>query len=142
MDEQKQNLTGLTAHIVGAYVEKNPVPLGNIGELIASVSTSLQGLNSTTELQAENVKPAVSPKRSVKPDFIGCIECGKNFKSLRRHLNSKHGLTPDEYRSKWNLSGDYPMVAPNYTVARSEMAKKMGLGRKPGTKVKKRSRTK
>ena len=141
MDKQNNELTELTAHIVGAYVTKNPVPLGSIGELIESVSASLGALNVVAEPPAASPRPAVSPKRSVKPDHVVCLECGKNFKSLRRHVNTEHGLSPDAYRSKWNLSADYPMVAPDYAAARSEMAKKMGLGRKPSARVAKRSRS-
>ena len=141
MDKQNNDLTELTAHIVGAYVTKNPIPLGGIGELIESVSASLIALDGSAEPGVKEERPAVNPKRSVKQDHIVCLECGKKFKSLRRHLNTGHGLSPDTYRSKWSLSADYPMVAPDYAAARSEMAKKIGLGRKPGAQVAKRPRS-
>ena len=140
MDEQNKDLTELTAHIVGAYVAKNPVPLGNVGELIESVSATWcagrwsQACNGRTE-------PGSQPETSVKQDHIVCLECGKKLKSLKRHLGTEHGLAPDEYRSKWNLGANYPMVAPDYSAARSELARTMGLGRKPGAKVAKRSRS-
>ena len=140
MDEQNKDLTELTAHIVGAYVTKNPVPLGNIGELIESVSASLGALDGGAGPATEEQNPAVNPKRSVKQDHIVCLDCGKKLKSLKRHLGTEHGLTPDEYRSKWNLGALYPMVAPNYSAARSEMARKMGLGRKPSAEPTKRKR--
>ena len=135
-------LLSLTADVVMAYVSNNPVPSADLNELIASVHRSLSGLTGQagTELTAEPQKPAVPVKRSVTPDFIISLEDGKKFRSLKRHLQTKYGMTPAEYREKWNLPSDYPMVAPKYSEERSELAKKLGLGRKaqPGAKPKRR----
>jgi predicted transcriptional regulator len=137
------NFTELTAEIVAAYVANNSVPAGNLAELIATVHTAVSGLSQPAAPALAALSPAVNPKRSVQPDYIVCLEDGKRFKSLKRHLMTKYGLTPEEYRTKWGLPHDYPMVAPNYAAARSELAKSMGLGRKAGTKVKpKRGRAK
>lgn len=127
--------TELTAEIVSAYVANNPVPAATLAELIATVHGAVSGLATPATPQAEQPTPAVNPKRSVHADYIICLEDGKKFKSLKRHL-STHGLTPEEYRMKWGLPHDYPMVAPNYAAARSQLAKKMGLGRKPASKAK------
>ena len=125
----------LTAEIVSAYVSNNPVPASEIPAFIASVHAALAGLTGTPQSESEPAqKPAVNPKKSVFPDYIVCLEDGKKFKSLKRHLMTHYGMTPDEYRAKWNLPADYPMVAPSYAAARSELAKKMGLGRKAGSK--------
>lgn len=124
------DLLELTADIVAAYVQKNAVPTGSLPELIASVNSALLGIGAPTK-PAEPVRnPAVNPKRSVFPDYIICLEDGKKYKSLKRHLNVHYGLTPDEYRSKWGLAWDYPMVAPNYSAQRSALAKAVGLGSK------------
>src|SRR5690606_774319 len=121
----------LTADIVSAYVANNPVPLSELSGLISLVHGSLTNVGSTEVAeQVEPQKPAVNPKRSVFNDHIVCLEDGKKFKSLKRHLSS-HGLTPEENRKNWNLPAVYPMVAPAYAQARSELAKEMGLGRKP-----------
>ena len=124
----------LTADIVSAYVSNNPVPADNLAELIATVHASVSNIAAPTVVESEKLTPAVNPKRSVFPDYIICLEDGKRFKSLKRHL-TLHGLSPEEYRAKWGLPQGYPMVAPNYAAARSELAKKTGLGRKPGAKV-------
>ncbi len=124
------NLLELTAHIVSAYVEKNRLPASGLGDLIASVSASLSGLGQPAIPVAAPLVPAVNPKKSVTPDFIICLEDGKKFKSLKRHLGVHFGLTPDAYRAKWGLPADYPMVAPNYAASRSLLAKSIGLGRK------------
>jgi predicted transcriptional regulator len=122
----------LTADIVSAYVSNNPVPATDLPALIAQVHQSLSGLIDTVaEPTAEDQKPAVNPKRSVHEDHIVCLEDGKKYKSLKRHLMTHHGLSPDEYRTKWKLPNDYPMVAPGYSAARSALAREMGLGRKP-----------
>ena len=124
----------LTADIISAYVANNPVPVGELPSLIAQVHQALSGLKSVASTSSEEApKPAVNPKRSVHSDYIVCLEDGKKFKSLKRHLATHHGITPDEYRAKWNLPADYPMVAPGYSAARSALAKEMGLGRKQGT---------
>lgn len=121
----------LTTDIVSAYVSNNSVPHADLASLIASVSAALSGLPHDTKIETPSQTPAVNPKRSVHADYIVCLEDGKKFKSLKRHLSTHHGMTPDEYRAKWELPADYPMVAPAYAAARSELAKKMGLGRKP-----------
>ncbi|MBL8575624.1 MAG: MucR family transcriptional regulator [Mesorhizobium sp.] len=126
------DLLRLTAKIVGAYVAKNPSPVGSMPDLIAGVNASLKSLGETPAESAPI--PAVNPKRSVHADYIICLEDGKRFKSLRRHLMTYYGLTAEEYRTKWALPRDYPMVAPNYAAARSELAKRFGLGRKPKSK--------
>lgn len=137
------NFTELTAEIVAAYVANNPVPAASLAGLITTVHTAVSGLSQPAAPASAALTPAVNPKRSVQPDYIVCLEDGKRFKSLKRHLMTRYGLTPEEYRTKWSLPHDYPMVAPNYAAARSKLAKSMGLGRKPGTKVKpKRSRSK
>jgi predicted transcriptional regulator len=133
----------LTTDVVAAYVKKNPVPVSALPELIASVAASLGGLvNGAAPSPVEPQKPAVAIKKSVTPDYIISLEDGKKFKSLKRPLMVRYGLTPNEYRAKWNLPSDYPMVAPNYAASRSAMAKASGLGRKPAEKPKGRGRKK
>ncbi|RVB27953.1 transcriptional regulator [Mesorhizobium sp. M7A.F.Ca.CA.004.05.1.1] len=124
------DLLELTAHIVSAYVEKNRLPASGLADLIASVSASINALGKPAVPVAAPLVPAVNPKKSVTPDFIICLEDGKKFKSLKRHLAVHFGLTPDAYRAKWGLPSDYPMVAPNYAASRSLLAKSIGLGRK------------
>ncbi|MGX5845298.1 MucR family transcriptional regulator [Mesorhizobium sp. ArgA1] len=125
-------LIELTADVVSAYVSNNPVPVGELPALIGQVHAALKGTaGGVAPDKPEALKPAVPIKKSVTPDFIICLEDGKKFKSLKRHLSTDYGLTPDEYRAKWGLPADYPMVAPNYAAARSALAKTMGLGRKP-----------
>lgn len=131
-DESPRLVAELTAHIVAAYVEKNPLAPGSLPELIASVSGSLQNLGKPAKAPEPELVPPVNPKRSVFPDFLISLEDGKRYKSLKRHLGTR-GLTPDEYRRKWNLPADYPMVAPTYAAMRSQLAKSMGLGRKRGS---------
>ncbi|SON54860.1 Transcriptional regulatory protein ros [Hartmannibacter diazotrophicus] len=119
----------LAADIVAAYVSNNTVPAGELPALIFDVVgalTKIQG--GPVEVEPEPVKPAVPLKKSVTNDYIICLEDGKKFKSLKRHLRTHYNMSPEEYREKWNLAPDYPMVAPNYAAARSELAKKMGLG--------------
>jgi predicted transcriptional regulator len=124
-------LVQLTADIVSAYVSNNKVGAGELGKLIEEVHTALQRApNAQAEPEPEPREPAVSIRRSVTPDYIISLEDGRKFKSLKRHLKNTYNMTPDEYRSKWGLPRDYPMVAPNYAKARSELAKSMGLGRK------------
>jgi predicted transcriptional regulator len=119
----------LTADIVSAYVSNNTVAASEIPDLINQVHRALLRLSGgVVELSAEPVKPAVSVKRSVTPEYIVCLEDGKKFKSLKRHLRTQYGMTPEQYREKWNLPPEYPMVAPNYAAARSQLAKQMGLG--------------
>lgn len=130
-DRNADMLIELTADVVAAYVSNNPVPIGELPSLIADVHAALGRVGTTPEQPAaEKQKPAVNPKRSVHDDYIVCLEDGKKFKSLKRHLMTHYNLTPDQYREKWGLDASYPMVAPNYAAARSQLAKKMGLGRK------------
>ncbi|TIX18969.1 MAG: transcriptional regulator [Mesorhizobium sp.] len=128
------NLIELTADIVSAYVSNNPVPVASLPELIQSVNSSLSKIGGPADPETPALVPAVSPKRSVFPDYIICLEDGKKFKSLKRHLMTHYNLTPEQYREKWGLKPDYPMVAPNYAAQRSALAKSSGLGRKPGAK--------
>jgi predicted transcriptional regulator len=120
---------GLTAEIVSAYVSNNEVASGDIPALINQVHSALLRVSSgKAEAAAGPLKPAVPVKRSIHSDYIVCLEDGKKFKSLKRHLRTQYGMTPEQYREKWGLQPDYPMVAPNYAAARSRLAKQMGLG--------------
>jgi predicted transcriptional regulator len=118
-----------TTSIISAYVANNTIQKENLSELIADTFKSLAQVDQRQD-PVEELKPAVPIKRSVQPDHIICLEDGKKFKSLKRHLMSHYNMTPQEYREKWGLPGDYPMVAPSYALARSELAKKMGLGQR------------
>src|SRR3712207_2761224 len=124
------NYIELAADIVSAFVSNNSVPVAELPALIGSVHDALTKVaNGSTQQPAEEPKaPAVPIKKSVQPDYIVCLNDGKRFKSLKRHLRTVYNLTPDQYRAKWGLAHDYPMVAPNYAAARSELAKQMGLG--------------
>ena len=123
------NFIELTAEIVSAYVSNNSVPAAEIPALINQVHSALQRVSSgQAETAAEPLKPAVPVKRSITPEYIVCLEDGKKFKSLKRHLRTQYNMTPEQYREKWGLPPDYPMVAPNYAAARSQLAKQMGLG--------------
>jgi predicted transcriptional regulator len=132
MDDATDDTTdyiGLTAEIVSAYVSNNTVASADIPALINQVHSALLRVSSgETQPSTEPLKPAVPVKRSINPDFIVCLEDGKKFKSLKRHLRTQYGMTPEQYREKWSLPADYPMVAPNYAAARSQLAKQMGLG--------------
>ena len=131
MNEQNSgaDLIDLAADIVSAYVSNNTVPTADLPALIASVHRALSNTQAgASEAEPEPLKPAVNPKKSVFPDYIVCLEDGKKFKSLKRHLRTHYDLSPEDYREKWGLPADYPMVAPNYAAARSALAKKMGLG--------------
>lgn len=125
---EQDSLIELTAEIVAAYVSNNPVGAAEISDLIGRVHMALQSTASEGP-EAEPPTPAAPIKRSVTADYIVCLEDGKRFKSLKRHLNT-HGLSPSEYRARWGLPADYPMVAPNYARARSDLARQMGLGQK------------
>ena len=128
-------LIELTADVVAAYVSNNPVPAGELPNLIAEVHAALGRVGGSSEPPVvDKQKPAVNPKRSVHDDYIVCLEDGKKFKSLKRHLMTHYNMTPDQYREKWGLDPNYPMVAPSYAAARSQLAKKMGLGRKRKTR--------
>jgi predicted transcriptional regulator len=123
------NYIELTADIVSAYVSNNSVSAGDIPGLINQVHSALMRVSGgQVEAPAEPVKPAVPVKKSVTPEYIVCLEDGKKFKSLKRHLRTQYNVTPEQYREKWGLAPDYPMVAPNYAAARSQLAKQMGLG--------------
>ena len=125
----------LTADIVSAYVSNNNLRHDELPDLIAGVHTALQRVQGGAPAPAESApqEPAVSIRKSVTPDYIVCLEDGKKFKSLKRHLNNEHGMTPDEYRAKWSLKKDYSIVAANYSASRSSLARAMGLGRKAGS---------
>lgn len=130
-DETQAGLVGLTAQIVSAYVSNNNVDATDLPQLISDTHSALaQASGDAVPVKREELKPKVPVKRSVMPDYIICLEDGKKFKSLKRHLRTHYNLTPEEYRAKWGLPHDYPMVAPNYAKARSDLAKKMGLGTK------------
>lgn len=118
----------LTANIVSAYVGNHSVPAGDIPGLISQVHAALARVSSGADLNAEPLKPAVPVKKSITPEYLVCLEDGKKFKSLKRHLRTQYNMTPEQYRDKWDLPADYPMVAPNYAQARSALAKQMGLG--------------
>lgn len=119
----------MAADIVSAYVTANSVAPQDLPALIRTVYSALREVSGGPQVVAEpSQEPAVSIKKSVTPDFIVCLEDGKKFKSLKRHLRTRYGMTPEEYRAKWGLAHDYPMVAPNYAKARSDLAKRMGLG--------------
>jgi len=126
-----RDLIELTADIVAAYVSRNTVQTGDIPGLISTVHGALATAGQPQEVAeaAVDLKPAVPIRRSVQPDHIVCLEDGKKLKMLKRHLSTSYGMTPDEYRAKWGLPSDYPMVAPNYAKTRSDMALKIGLGR-------------
>lgn len=127
MEDKSMRFIELTASIVSAYIGNNPVPVAHLPDLIASVNASVRKLERPIVEPAEALVPAVNPKRSIFPDHIICLEDGKRFKSLKRHLSAL-GMTPDEYRTRWGLDASYPMVAPNYSEQRSALAKASGLG--------------
>jgi predicted transcriptional regulator len=123
------NFIELTAEIVSAYVSNNTVPAAEIPGMISQVYTALARVSGKSgDATAEPLKPAVSVKKSITPEYIICLEDGKKFKSLKRHLRTQYNMTPEQYREKWGLGAEYPMVAPNYAAARSQLAKQMGLG--------------
>ena len=135
MDESTEttNYVELAVDIVSAYVGNNSVSAADLPGIINEVHAALIKVSTGGgEPQAEAPKPAVAVKRSITPEFIICLEDGKKFKSLKRHLRTQYNMSPEEYREKWGLPSDYPMVAPNYAAARSELAKKMGLGQQRG----------
>lgn len=128
-DTANKSFIELTANIVSAYVSNNATSAAELPGLIAQVHSALQRVSTgVVEATPEPTRPAVSVKKSMTPDYLVCLEDGKRFKSLKRHLRSQYNMSPEQYREKWNLPADYPMVAPNYAVARSQLAKKMGLG--------------
>jgi predicted transcriptional regulator len=127
-----EELIEIAAEVVSAYVSNNPLPASELPGLIRSVHGALAGLTGTAqvEVKEEKLVPAVNPKKSVFDDHIVCLEDGKKFKSLKRHIMTHYRLTPEAYRDKWNLDANYPMVAPAYARQRSALAREMGLGRK------------
>ncbi len=132
----KAELLALTSEIVSSHVSNNPVPTADLPGLINSVYETLEALTVEVVEEVEELKPAVSLKKSVSNDAIICLDCGKSMKMLKRHLSTEHDLTPDDYRARWNLSADYPMVAPSYAATRQALAKKIGLGRNRGGRKK------
>ncbi|WP_144098119.1 MucR family transcriptional regulator [Croceicoccus sediminis] len=130
--DMTETLITLTSDIVAAHVSNNPVEVSEVPTLITNIYTALAGLGSEPAEEETPPEPAVSIRSSIKPDYIVCLEDGKKLKMLKRHLMTHYNMTPDEYRARWNLPADYPMVAPNYAEKRRELAKKIGLGRKPG----------
>ena len=127
--ENKAELVEMTADIVSAYVAANQIATQDLPALIRAIHATLREVAGGAIVTVEtSQEPAVSVKKSVTPEFIICLEDGKKFKSLKRHLRTRYSMTPEEYRTKWNLPHDYPMVAPNYAKARSDLAKRMGLG--------------
>ena len=132
--DMSETLITLTSDIVAAHVSNNSVSVGDLPALITNVYGALAGLGQPVQVAEPAPEPAVSIRSSVKPDHIVCLEDGKKLKMLKRHLMTHYNMTPEQYRARWNLPADYPMVAPNYAEKRRELAKKIGLGRKPGAK--------
>jgi len=133
--ENKTELVELAVDVVAAYVGNNAITASDLPSLIKEVHTALKiAATEGSEASQVQLKPAVSIRKSITPDYIICLEDGKKFKSLKRHLRTHYDLSPEEYRERWRLPVDYPMVAPNYARARSELAKQMGLGRKRGSR--------
>lgn len=132
--DMAETLITLTSDIVAAHVSNNSVDVSDVPTLISNVYSALAGLDAGSTVAEEVPDPAVSIRSSVKKDHLVCLDCGKKMKMLKRHLSTEHGMTPDEYRQRWDLSADYPMVAPDYADTRRDLAKKIGLGRKPGQK--------
>jgi predicted transcriptional regulator len=127
---RSDELLKLSTQIVSAYVSNNPVPVGDLPGMIKSVHATLGGLAGSNAIDVQtNQKPAVPVKKSIHPEYIVCLEDGKKLKMLKRYLRSRYKLSPSEYRERWNLPSDYPMVAPNYAQKRSDFAKKIGLGK-------------
>lgn len=129
--DMKETLVTLTADIVSAHVSNNSVAVGDVPTLIRNVYNALTGLE-VVATEESAPEPAVSIRASIKPDYIVCLEDGKKMKMLKRHLMTQYNMTPEDYRARWNLPADYPMVAPNYAEKRRALAKEIGLGRKPG----------
>ena len=135
---QDDRILELTAGIVSAHVANNSVAMADLPNLIKEVHATLAYINNEPEVEEEVLQPAVPIKKSIQPDFIICLEDGKKLKMLKRHLKTAYDMTPDEYRQRWGLPSDYPMVAPNYAKQRSELAKTIGLGNRGKAKGKRR----
>ncbi|MEM9085399.1 MAG: MucR family transcriptional regulator [Pseudomonadota bacterium] len=132
--ELNETLITLTSDIVAAHLSNNDVAVEDVPSLITNVFGALSGLGQPAEAAEERPEPAVSVRASIKPDYIVCLEDGKKLKMLKRYLRTNYDMTPEQYRARWNLPSDYPMVAPNYAEKRRDLAKKIGLGRKPGAR--------
>ena len=132
--DMSETLITLTSDIVAAHVSNNSVAVDDVPALISNVYSALSGLGGSGAPEEVRPDPAVSIRASVKKDHIVCLDCGKKMKMLKRHLSTEHDMTPDDYRQRWDLPSDYPMVAPDYADTRRDLAKKIGLGRKPGQK--------
>jgi len=132
--DMKETLITLTSDIVAAHVSNNDVDVESVPSLISNVYSALSTLGGSAGTQEERPEPAVSIRASVKKDYIVCLECGKRMKMLKRHLSTEHNMSPEEYRARWELPSDYPLVAPNYAETRRKLAKEIGLGRMPGQK--------
>ena len=135
-DSSPADLLRMTAEVAAAYVSNNTLPATDLTEVIKTIYSSLQSLDRAEGAPTTSQKPMVPIKKSVTPEYIICLEDGKRLKMLKRHLRTAYRMTPEEYRAKWGLPADYPMVAPNYAQQRSVFAKRIGLGRKPGGKKK------
>lgn len=133
-NDTSARLIELTSHVVTAHLSNNSVPSDQVPFLISTVYSALAGLGTVDEAEEPATDPAVSVRSSVKHRHIVCLDCGRKMKLLKRHLMTEHGLTVEEYRERWNLSPNYPMVAPDYAETRRALAVRIGLGRKPGQK--------
>ena len=133
-NDMKETLITLTSDIVAAHVSNNSVSVDDLPSLITNVFGALAGLGQAAAAPEKAPEPAVSVRSSIKPDHIVCLEDGKKLKMLKRHLMTHYNMTPEQYRQRWNLPANYPMVAPNYAEKRRELAKKIGLGHKPGAR--------
>ena len=139
--DMSETLITLTSDIVAAHVANNNVEVSDVPTLIPPVYSALAGLGGEQQQKEERPEPAVSVRASVKPDYIVCLEDGKKLKMLKRYLRTNYDMSPEEYRQRWDLPSDYPMVAPNYAEKRRELAKQIGLGRKPGQKRGRKKKT-
>ncbi|QDM40221.1 MULTISPECIES: MucR family transcriptional regulator [Bacteria] len=140
-NDTSEMLITLTSDIVAAHVSNNTISVEEVPALISTVYTALANLGGSAPVEEERPEPAVTVRASVKRDHLVCLEDGKKMKMLKRHLMTEHGMTPDDYRQRWGLNADYPMVAPEYAETRRDLAKKIGLGRKPGQKRGRRKKT-
>lgn len=131
--EMKETLITLTSDIVAAHVSNNSVTLDDVPALITNVYSALSNLGDDHSADEPRPEPAVTIRSSIKKDHIVCLDCGKKMKMLKRHLSTEHDMSPEEYKARWELPADYPLVAPNYAETRRDLAKKIGLGRKPGS---------
>jgi len=133
----QDDVLAITADIVASYVSNNVVPVSDLSALIGQVYSTLNALGHGAAKEDVVLEPAVPVKKSVTPDFLVCLEDGKKLKMLKRHLKTRYNMTPEDYRERWGLAADYPMVAPNYATQRRELAKKIGLGRNRKVRTKK-----